>query len=352
MKRILAILCVLALLLSMTACHTAEEENTQETRRFTDSCGRTVEIPTEISRVAPSGSTAQMILMTVAPEKLVGLSSETEEARQAYFPAELNGLPVFGQFYGSKANLNMEALIAAAPQIIIDLGDAKDGIAEDMDTIQQQTGIPTVFVEASLDKLSEAYRTLGMLLGKEAEAEQLAAFIDRTLRMAEEKSILVTERKTVYYGTGQTGLTCNAAGSPQADVIERIGAENGIVPEKKSNRYGGTEVDPEQLYTLQPDVILLSKGGPYETLRDGEWSELAAVKEGAYYEVPNLPYDWLSNPPSVNRVLGIWWLGNQLYPEIYDYDIVETAQEFYRLFWHYELSREEAEEMLVHATVK
>lgn len=39
----------------------------------------------------------------------------------------------------------------------------------------------------------------------------------------------------------------------------------------------------------------------------------------------------------MNRVLGIWWLGNLLYPELYDYDMAQVAQEYYGLFWHYDL---------------
>ena len=60
----------------------------------------------------------------------------------------------------------------------------------------------------------------------------------------------------------------------------------------------------------------------------------------------------MSSPPSINRVLGIYWLGNLLYPELYDYDMVEKAQEFYRLFWHCELSAEEAEQLLARSTRK
>ena len=73
---------------------------------------------------------------------------------------------------------------------------------------------------------------------------------------------------------------------------------------------------------------------------------------GRYYEIPGLPYDWMSYPPSVNRVLGIWWLGNLLYPELYDYDMVQVAQEYYRLFWHYDLTEEEARQMLSRSTLK
>ena len=36
-----------------------------------------------------------------------------------------------------------------------------------------------------------------------------------------------------------------------------------------------------------------------------------------------MPYNWLSNPPSLNMLLGIWWLGNLLYPQYYDYDMAE-----------------------------
>ena len=67
---------------------------------------------------------------------------------------------------------------------------------------------------------------------------------------------------------------------------------------------------------------------------------------------PGLPYDWMSSPPSVNRVLGIWWLGNLLYPQLYDYDMTAVAQEYYRLFWHYDLSAEEAAGMLSRSTLR
>ena len=59
-----------------------------------------------------------------------------------------------------------------------------------------------------------------------------------------------------------------------------------------------------------------------------------------------------NSPPSVNRVLGIWWLGNLLFPQLYDYDMTAVAQEYYRLFWHYDLSAEEAAEMLSRSTLR
>lgn len=325
-----------------------------ESRMITDSAGRQVEIPAEITRIAPSGSTAQMILMPVAYDLLVGLSSSPSTAQMSYFPEEMRYLPTFGQFYGSKASLNMESLIAAQPQLIIDLGDAKDSIAKDMDTIQKQTGIPTIFIEADLDDMAAAYRTLGDILGRQEQAEELAQFIDRTVTMAQTNAAKIPEsqRLKVLFGTGSTGLACNAAGSVQADVIDLVGAVNAIIPEEVTNRGGGTTVSLEEVYAVEPDVILLSSGGPYDTLTEGDWAGLTAVQQGRYYEIPGLPYDWMSSPPSVNRVLGIWWLGNLLYPQLYDYDMTAVAQEYYRLFWHYDLSAEEAAGMLSRSTLR
>ena len=71
-----------------------------------------------------------------------------------------------------------------------------------------------------------------------------------------------------------------------------------------------------------------------------------------FYEIPTLPYNWMSNPPSINMVIGIWWLGNLLFPEIYDYDMVTVSSDIYKLFWNYELTVAEAEDMLSASTMK
>ena len=356
-QRILALFLALCLCLPLAACGKKQGYDPLEgvkTRVVTDSAGRQVEIPADIRRVAPSGSTAQMILMPIAYDLLAGLSSSPSTAQMPYFPEEVRYLPTFGQFYGSKANLNMESLIDARPQIIIDLGDKKDSIADDMDRIQKQTGIPTVFIEADLDDMAAAYRTLGDILNRSDMAEPLAQFIEKTVSMARENSAKIPEnqRLSVLFGTGSTGLACNAAGSVQADVIDLVGAVNAIIPQEVSNRGGGTTVSLEEVYAVEPDVILLSTGGPYDTLAQGEWAGLQAVQSGKYYEIPGLPYDWMSSPPSVNRVLGIWWLGNLLYPELYDYDMVQVAREYYGLFWHYDLTEEKARQMLSRSTLK
>ena len=353
------ILVLLLLLASVfqTACSRPEYDPLDgvETVTVRDDAYREVSIPAEIERIAPSGSTATMMLIPLAYDMLAGVAASPSIDQEKYLPEELLYLPTFGQFYGSKSTLNMESLISAKPQVVFDLGDKKVTIVEDMDLIQKQTGIPTLFYDGTLEHMAETYRTLGKLLGREEEAERIAEFIDRTVEMAHTNSAQIAEedKVSVLYGTGATGLAVNADGSTQAQVIDFIGAKNAVIPDEVTNKGGGTIVSLESLYADEPDVIILTQGGPYDELNTNEWSELKAVKNDRYYEIPGDPYCWMSGPPSVNMVLGVWWLGQLIYPDIYnDYDIVEVAQEYYDLFWHYDLSEDEAKAMLAKSYYK
>ena len=359
MKRLFAAilaLCLLTGLLSGCGAKKPRFEQSVETVVFTDSAGRKVEVPNDVTRVAPSGAVATMFLASVCPEYMVCISSTPSSSQYEYLDERLLRLPTTGQLYGSKSTINLEALLDAQPQVIIDLGDAKDGISRDMDRLQSQTGVPVVFIEADLPHMAEAFRMLGTLLsGKEERCEDLARYVEETFALAEEGSAKIPEgdRARVMYTSGVSGLNTNAAGSTQAQVIDLIGAENAIVVEDISNRGGGNVVSMEQLYIFDPDVIIFTAGSMYPSAEsDAAWSQLRAVANGDYYEIPNLPYNWMSSPPSLNMLLGIRWLGNLLYPEIYDYDMTEQAIYAYKLLWDYDLTREQAEAMLARSTGK
>lgn len=358
-KSLLVLLAVLLLIGTMTGCVPDKgnaAENNDNTIMFTDSCGRQVAVPEDITRIAPSGTVATMILATIAPEYLVCVSNSPSSSQYKYLPKELIKLPTTGQLYGSKSTINLEALLSAKPQLIIDLGDPKDGIAADMDSLQKQTGTPTIYIQADLDHMASAYRTLGSILsGKKERGEQLAGFIDGTISMAQKNAskIDIKHRVSVMYTSGTSGLNTNARGSIQSQVLDLIGADNAIIVNDISDKGGGNTVSMEQLYLFDPDVILFTAGSVYSSAGDEPtWKKLSAIRNGTYYEIPGLPYNWMSNPPSLNMILGTWWLGNLLYPDIYSYDMKEVAKEFYHLFWNYDLTDEEAASMLANSTNK
>ena len=332
------------------------EDAAPETVEFTDSLGRTVELPADITRIAPSGAVATMILAAIAPECMVTVNATPSESQMAFLPANLADLPETGQMYGSKANLNLETLLSADPQVVIDLGDKKDDMTADLDALQEQIGIPVIFLEADLPHMAAAFRTLGSVLsGKADRGEALAGLVDRTTAMAAENAAKITDdmRVRAMYTTGEDGLGTNAAGSTQAQVLDMVGVENAVVVEDVTDKGGGNIISLEQLYNFDPDVILFAANSIYDTAAsDPAWSQLTAISTGRYYEVPGSPYSWLSGPPSMNMILGVWWLGNLIYPEIYDYDMSAMTQEIYKTLWGYELSADEVTALLANSTLK
>jgi len=360
MKRICCLFLTVCLTVSLlTACgggETTAVPDTSKSITFTDSAGRQVPVHAEITRVAPSGAVATMFLASVCPDYMVCIASNPSDSQCRYLDSALLTLPATGQLYGSKGTINLEALMNAQPQVIIDLGDAKDGIGQDMDALQEQTGIPTVFIEADLPHMAEAFRMLGQLLGgKTDRCAELAQYVEETVALAEANAARIpeAERKSVMYTSGVSGLDTNAAGSTQAQVLELIGAKNAVTVENVSNKGGGNPINMEQLYLFDPDVILFAADSMYsDAASDPAWRQVRAIQEGQYCEIPALPYNWMSNPPSLNMLLGIRWLGNLLYPDVYDYDMTAEAQRAYRLLWGYELSGEEAQSMLQRSTLR
>lgn len=325
------------------------EESAAETVSFTDSTGRAVELPANITKIAPSGPVATMILAAFAPEKLVCTGTNIGDDQAAFLYEGLSDLPMTGQLYGGKATFNLEELLATGAEVIIDLGDFKKSIADDLTALQEQTGLPCIFLEADLAHMADAFHSLGTILGKEERGEELARLVEETMTMASENSAKITEDQmvSVLYSSGSDPLGTNAEGSSQAQVLGIVGAKNAVVVDEVTSKGGGNMINMEQLYNFDPNVVLVTDAAALEIIEsETAWQELRAVKDGKVYTVPTEPYCWLSAPPSMNMILGVWWLGNLLYPEVYDYDMTAKAQEIYKTFWNYDLTAEEAAAML------
>ena len=314
---------------------------------FTDSLGRTVELPDRIERIVPSGNLAQMVLYSLAPERIAGWSSKLSGSAEEYFIQDTVTLPVFGTFYGKKANLNKEALMAAFPNVVIDMGEIKgsrEAMINDLDKLSGDIMIPVIFIEAYLDNTPEVYRTAGKLLGLEGRAEELAAFAEDAIGMAANAREKIDDPVTVYYSTSPDGLEAIAEGNFHGEVIEKIGAKN-IVP--SSFGESGGSISMEQLYIWNPEVILFQEEEAYRhAMESPEWQVLDAVAEGNVYLIPSEPYSFIDAPPATNRIIGIYWLGNLLYPELYPVDVVQKTIEYYSLYYSYDLTEEHAKEIL------
>lgn len=331
---ILILALVMMTMLALGACAQAD------TRTFTDSVGREVILPREIERIAVSGPTAQIVVFALAPDKLVGLSSKWDPEAEQFLKTEYYQLPLLGQLYGGKGEMNLETLLEAAPQVVIDVGEPKGDVAADLDALSEQTGIPFVHISAYTDSMDKTYTMLGELLGMEEEAKALGDYCARVYERTVALSKNVEKVKLLYV-TGLEGLSVIAKGSYHSEVIDLLG-DNLAVVDSPSSRGTGNEVDMEQILEWNPDAVIFSEDGFYEVVGDDPlWQGVSAIQNGAYYEVPVGPYNWMGFPPSVQRLLGMMWMGKLLYPDAADYDLYEEVAQYFELFYHCAITQEQ-----------
>jgi iron complex transport system substrate-binding protein len=112
--------------------------------------------------------------------------------------------------------------------------------------------------------------------------------------------------------------------------------------------FGQSPVSMEQVLSWNPQIIITQgTSGAYDTiLSDPNWATIDAVRNGRVFRMPDLPYSWADRPPSVNRFIGLHWLANLLYPELYDIDIVSVAIDYFKIMYHVDIARADMEALL------
>ena len=296
---------------------TEPTDNAAETVEFTDSVGRTVTVPANITKVAVSGPMAQIVLFALCPDLLVGIANEWDDSAAQFLDTEYYNLPLLGQLYGGQEAMNGEALLASGAEVVIDVGEPKDTVVEDLDTLQEQTGVPFVHISATTKTMGDAYRQLGKLLNRADEAEVLATYCEDTYARAEALAASV-DKVDVLYVTGSQGLNVIAQGSYHAELLDLM-TNNVAVVESPSSKGTGNEVSMEQLLVWNPEVLLFAPDSIYDTVAENDgYAQMTAIQTERYYEAPMGPYNWMGFPPSVQRYLGLLWMGAVLYPDAID----------------------------------
>ncbi len=355
-KLLTAFVMCFALVPAITGCAsnvktTGDSGQTQsDTVSFTDSAGRTVEIPTQIDRVVGTGPLAQQVLLTFEPDKLVGLSNKLSSDQAKYLGSEYGNLPVFGQLYGG--DLNKEALASADPQLIIDIGEPKAGNVDDLNNLQDELGVPVIYISATLSDFASCYTTLGQILGNTDRGTELSDYCTKTYQSITDGMQQVTQKKTVLYCLGDNGTNVLGKGSFHAEALELI-ADNVAQIDGVSSKGSGNEVSLEQIALWNPDVIVFAPDSIYDSVSTADvWSGMSAIQNGTYCEVPDMPYNWMGSPPSINRYLGMQWFANLCYPDVFDYDMYDVAKEYYKTFYNYDLSQSDYDQIAANAEFK
>lgn len=306
-----------------------------DTRAVVDSAGRRVEVPGKIDRVFAAGGPASVFVYTLAPEKLLGWTSPLEPEERAYVPARYAGLPTLGRLTGRGNTANIEAVLASRPDVILDYGTINPTYISLAERVQKQTGVPYLLFDGAFDQIATIYKSAGAALGVGEKAGQLSHYAGRLLSDVDKRLARVPSEKRplVYYARGPRGFQTGLKGSINVEIIERIGARN--VAAERMGQGSLVSVSPEQLLMWNPEIVITAEAAfAASAATDDVWKSIKAVRSRRLYVVPTLPFPWVDSPPSVNRLIGLKWLGGVLYPEVFPEDLHTETRNFYTLFYH------------------
>jgi iron complex transport system substrate-binding protein len=344
-----SVIVLLSLLLAALLCSAARAQ----TRAFVDDAGRKVVLPAKIERVYVAGPPASVLVMAIAPEKLIGWTRALRADEAAFLPPRLAALPEVGRLTGRGNSANIEVVLALKPDLIIDIGSINTNFASLADRVTAETRIPYVLLDGRLDKLPEQIEKLAQILGEAQRAKPLLDYTRTSFRELRDgiARIPADRRPEVYYARGPSGLTTGLAGSINVEMLEFLGARN--VAGNAGSVGTGTplanlaQVGFEQVVLWNPPTIITNDPNFYrEVWRRAEWQSLRAVRNQRVFLSPNLPFGWFDFPPGANRLIGLKWLANLLYPDTFKFDLRREIETVYSLLYQQRPTREQIDRIL------
>ena len=377
MKRILCAILAALMLLNLAACGAAPADTQQpqateaqqqenQDKTVVDLMGREVKVPEEVQKIAAiAGPTYEMVFMLGSGDQIAMVKSGHTDS---YPLANLTN-PRLETLEGLAANpsssVNIEDYLKHDIDLVVYYDneiELKKFDAVDMAAIvvSKNTGLIESLEEAKgltidqfIEKLTQPLDILSTALNTEearSEYETWRDYCDQKLRMVYErtKDIPMEERQTVYWGNtwGEEIRSTYALKNRWYEV--NLAGGQLIGPEENSNF---PEVTAEQLYSWDPDIILVDNHGGLPGLvmqsmyrENSQWSTLSAVQNQQLHRIPAGVF--FLDKGSTTTLL-VLWMATILQPELFsDIDMVEEVKYYYSEFYEYDLTDEEAQNVI------
>ena len=377
MKRILCAILAALMLLNLAACGAAPADTQQpqateaqqqenQDKTVVDLMGREVKVPEEVQKIAAiAGPTYEMVFMLGSGDQIAMVKSGHTDS---YPLANLTN-PRLETLAGLAANpsssVNIEDYLKHDIDLVVYYDneiELKKFDAVDMAAIvvSKNTGLIESLEEAKgltidqfIEKLTQPLDILSTALNTEearSEYETWRDYCDEKLRMVYErtKDIPMEERQTVYWGNtwGEEIRSTYALKNRWYEV--NLAGGQLIGPEENSNF---PEVTAEQLYSWDPDIILVDNHGGLPGLvmqsmyrENSKWSTLSAVQNQQLHRIPAGVF--FLDKGSTTTLL-VLWMATILQPELFsDIDMVEEVKYYYSEFYEYDLTDEEAQNVI------
>ena len=310
---------------------------------ITDVDGNQVEIADRVERVADLWhANNQIVLLLGGADKLV--ATTTAIAANPWFAEvypNIKNVPVLT----NGETIQVEELLSQKPDAV--LLSKKSMLTE-----VNQAGLKGVRVSfQDFDGLKKTVSITAEVLGDKApeiaksyikELEDNIQFVESRIKGVKEE-----KRPTVLHITSGADLLKIDGGKSMIGEWIRLAGGKSVLPDQANM----VTVTMESIVEANPDVIIIgSSGNKYQAAiekikSDPTWQSISAVKNNRIYANPTGTFPW--DRYSAEEALQILWAAQLFHPERFaDLDMVTKTQDFYQKYYNYNLSKENAQQIL------
>lgn len=330
----------------------ASSETTAATRTITDHAGNQVVIPTEINRVVISSILplpSVFCLFDGAADKLVGMDpSSMAAAKNSILPKIHPEVLNVNTSFIKDGNINIEELLKLKPDVVLYSADNK----ADYEALTK-AGIPAIAFSTSkfdfdtVKTFDNWVSLMGEIFGQQETAKKIANYgyevkdeITKTIDSAGAE--LKKPKVLILFRYDNGSIKTSGSNFFGQYWLDTTGAEN-VAKDLK----GIAEINMEQVYQWNPDMIFITNFTPYQpddlynnSIEGFDWSKVKAVQDKKVYKFPLGMYRWF--PPASDTPLAMQWLATKNQPELFkDIDMNKEVKEYYKRFYNYDLTDEE-----------
>ena len=349
-RGVIAVMAACALALAMVGCAGGGSGQSSSTRTVTASDGTQVEIPAQVTKVAPTiGALAEVTMIVSKGDPVISAAATQQigDKFKQYFPRYSEGNP---NDYSAQS---VEDLIASGTQVVFGV---QSMYSDDQLDQLKQAGIAFVPINSvsTVDELCDATELIGEILGGDyqQQAQKFSTYWKQQLSDAQNATASVSSKQTILEAMYNSGsfTTVNssdimneyfeAAGltNVAADLQKSAGGNNSQGSGNKgSGGAQGIAIDAESIAQMNPEwIITNSQEGKEALMSNPALSKVTAIANNHVLVSPQGAYLWIVR--SGEGAMVPMWLVSQVYPDLAgSYDAKTAVKDFFKEFYSYDL---------------
>lgn len=315
----------------------AQADSNAESITVTDQRGEKVTLDGPAESIASAVIPAPAIIAAVdgSWDRISGINQSLLDANKQgiiskILPESVNTPVVSGPDFVP----NMEEVLAANPDVVVQWGDKGDDIMAPI----EQANLPVVGLEyGTQDDLETWIDMFGDIIDKPERSDEIIDWMH-----AEEKSVSGQVKDLGLESPRALSLSYSdqeLSVETSTDYAQHVFDMTGLTNVAKDAPVTDGVASAEQIIDWNPEIIFLSAfdpATPQDVYDDPRLSEVSAVKDKRVYRAPLGVYRW--QVPSAESPLYWNWVASLAYPGDYEIDLPAEMRKQTSFLYNYELT--------------